>query len=234
MGIKFTEQELEEMLRKNKGLKVASVLGASMPKISIEKEVKKKKTEKISLLDNSDIKDKTKKTTQSDVKSVNELNKICQFSYSFDENHFSFVIFGARLLSVNQLFAILQYRKYEVFKYKKVWHEIVNKIIDQARLEAKQKNLKFPFFDEKVELTLFRQAPKLVDEDAMTTMYKFIIDAIKQDDKKKIIGLITEDNPKIVHKISCYSEKGDYAIGFKVEKIKDKKRDLSLKDLLIP
>lgn len=231
MGIKFTEKELEEMLKKNKGLKVASVIGSALPKITIEKNTNKET--KISLKDLSLKNDSIKKTTQSDVKSINTLNNSSSFSYSFSENHFSFVVFGARLLSVNQLFAILQYKKYEIFKYKKTWHIIVNKIVEQARKEAKDNSLIFPFFDEKVELTLFRQAPKLVDEDAMTTMYKFIIDGIKEDNKKNVIGLISEDNPKIVHKISCYSEKGDYAVGFKVEKIKDKKRDLSLKDLLI-
>ncbi len=232
MGIKFTEAQLEEMLKKNKGLKIASVVGAAMPKIVIEKENKPKQT-KISLKEDSLKKENPTKATQSDVKSINDLNKSCNFSYTFSENHFSFVIFGARLLSVNQLFAILQYRKYEIFKYKKVWHEIVNKIIEQGRNEALEKNIPFPFFDEQVEITLFRQAPKLVDEDAMTTMYKFIIDGIKEDTKKNNKGLITEDNPKIVHKISCYSEQGEYAIGFKVERIKDRKRDLSLKDLLL-
>ena len=31
-------------------------------------------------------------------------------------------------------------------------------------------------FEDSVEITLFRQAKKLVDEDAMTTMFKYIID----------------------------------------------------------
>ncbi len=65
----------------------------------------------------------------------------------------------------------------------------------------------------------------------MPTMYKFIIDAIKlNNDNTNFVSLIKEDNPKIVHKISCYSEKGEYAIGFKVEKIHQLKKPVKLTD----
>lgn len=232
MSIKYTEDELNFILNKNKKLKIASVIGKPLEKIKIEKEEAKKiieknteKKEKVSILDEK----KEVKVLQSDIKSVNKNNLEAKYSFDFSENHFSFVIFGARLLSVNQIFALLQYKKYEIFKYKKNWHKKIQQILIDAN-----KNGNLPFFDDKVKITLFRQAPKLVDEDAMPTMYKFIIDAIKtNNDDENSVSLIKEDNPKIVHEISCYSEKGEYAIGFKVEKIQQLKKPVSLTDFLI-
>lgn len=246
MGIKFTEEQLREMLKNNPALKVASSIGGDKPleniippqKISVKKE-KKTKIEKISLqlnsldINESSDKSKTKKSSGGiKVSDINKLNKEAIISYSSSEEHFSILFIGAKLLSVNQIFAILQYRKYEIFNYKKLWHELIKKALEEASLELKSQKKDLPFFDDSVEITLFRQATRLVDEDAMSTMFKFIIDGLKRDGEKNPLGILAEDNPKIVHRIVCYSEKGDPAIGIKVKRIVEKKKKFSAKDIL--
>lgn len=155
--------------------------------------------------------EKVKKAKGIDVKTIiNEINE-CKVLSSHSETHFSLLFDGARLLSVNQIFAILQYRKYEIFGYKKAWQKIIKDEI------SKLKDL--PYFTDSVELTLFRQSPRLVDEDALGVMFKFIIDALKTDKKDNFKGIIAEDNPKIVQSIKLEQEKGPNFIGIKIKDI---------------
>lgn len=252
MGLNFTEDQLREMLQKNSKIKVASVFGGKFetPSSSLKKntvneldnkievkEKKKIKTKKISLLEDQTEEDneepKSKKATGVKVADINKLNKNAVPSNSVSEEHVSLLFTGAKLLSVNQIFAILQYRKYEIFSYKKIWHEIMKNNLDILAYDLKNQGKKLPYFDSSVELTLFRQASRLVDEDAMSTMFKYIIDGLKRDPVNNPNGILAEDNPKIVHRIVCYSEKGEPAVGIKIKKLKEKKKEFSSKDILI-
>jgi hypothetical protein len=252
MGLKYTEEQFNEMLQKNKKLKVSGVLGGSLniPESSLSskkesdnkiqvKEPKKTKikTQKISLLDDlngEEIQEEAKTKAQGiKVADLNKLNKHAIPTVTSSEDHVSLLLTGAKLLSVNQIFAILQYRKYEIFAYKKIWHEIIKNNLDVLAYDLKAQGKKLPYFDSSVELTLFRQASRLVDEDAMSTMFKYIIDGLKRDPKKNPNGILAEDNPKIVHRIVCYSEKGEPAVGIKVKKIEEKKKEFSAQDILL-
>jgi len=242
--IQYTQKQLNDILNRNSKLKITaanSTNGDGNKKTILLNEQKKPHKIKLGnildpclptkndinfIIDNNKQPQVCKKILQSNIDMLNLNNLHAKYRYSFDESHFSFVIFGARLLSVNQIFALLQYRKYELFKYKKIWHKKIQEILADAQTI---KNI--PFFEDMVKITLFRQAPKLVDEDAMTTMYKFIIDAVKLNKNNNLsLSLIKEDNPKIVHEIACYSNKGDYAVGFKVEKITELKKPINLTD----
>lgn len=252
MGLKYTEEQFKEMLQKNKKLKVSGVLGGVLnipeeslsSKKELENKIKvketnknKEKTKKISLFDdlsNDDIQEEAKaKATGVKVSDLNKLNKHAISTTTSSDEHVSFLFMGAKLLSVNQIFAILQYRKYEIFTYKKIWHEIIKNNLDLLAYDLKAQGKKLPYFDSSVELTLFRQASRLVDEDAMSTMFKYIIDGLKRDPKKNPNGILAEDNPKIVHRIVCYSEKGEPAVGIKVKKIEEKKKQFSAQDILL-
>lgn len=160
---------------------------------------------------NTEEESKSKKQQGIDVKTIIQEINDCKVTCEYSEDHFSLLFDGARLLSVNQIFAILQYRKYEIFGYKKAWQKVIK---DEL---SKLKNL--PYFTNSVELTLFRQSPRLVDEDALSVMFKFIIDALKTDKKKSFQGIIAEDNPKIVQKIKLEQEKGPNFVGIKIKDI---------------
>ncbi len=249
MGLKLTEEQLKQMPNKNSKLKVSSIVGGDSllkekkqnkieSKVNIkDKKEKKIKTTKISLSEeNKDLieEDITEKKKNSGVK-VSDINKINRNSFcesTASEDHLSLLFTGAKLLSVNQIFAILQYRKYEIFTYKKVWHELVRNKLDELYFELRMQGKSLPYFDSSVEITLFRQASRLVDEDAMSTMFKYIIDGLKKDIKNNPNGILAEDNPKIVHRIVCYSEKGEPIIGIKVKKIEEMKQEFSAKDIL--
>lgn len=222
MGLKLTEHELSNLLQKNSKLKVAK-----------ETKSTTKKNNKISLENNElETEEKQKKAQGVKTSELNKINRQSKVQFSCSEDHVSILFEGAKLLSVNQIFAILQYRKYEIFTYKKVWHDLIKKVLDENSLLLRQEQQKLPYFDEAVEITLFRQASRLVDEDAMSTMFKYIIDGLKRDDLDNPNGILSEDNPKIVHRIVCYSEKGPPFVGIKIQKIKEKKASFSPNDIL--
>ncbi|NCQ52309.1 hypothetical protein GW796_10590 [archaeon] len=245
MGLNYTEEQLKEMLKKNSNLKISSVIGGDKPlsdsiltlnqmdKIKVKETNKLKKYNKIQLSDNiENIENKKPKAVGVNVTDINKLNKSAIPSSSVSDIHLSLLFTGAKLLSVNQIFAILQYRKYEIFTYKKIWHDIIKQNLDAQYYDLKALGRNLPYFDDSVEITLFRQASRLVDEDAMSTMFKYIIDGLKRDPIKNPHGILAEDNPKIVHRIVCYSEKGEPAVGIKVKKLDEKKRTFSAQDIL--
>jgi hypothetical protein len=186
---------------------------------------------KISLTNEKPIKTKTPNINTND---IIKSNKSAIIQTTVSDTHFSIIFDGAKLLSINQIFAILQYRKYEMFAYKKSWHEIIQNILFEKHTELTKQGLSLPYFNDSVELTIFRQAPRLVDEDALTTMFKYIIDALKLDKNKNPYGILADDNPKIVHKIESYSEKGPYCLGIKIKLIEcEKKQNYTLNQILI-
>lgn len=201
--INYTNQELNNLLKKN-------------PKLKISKSINLE--DKICLSDkiNIGVIKPAKKTSGSiTVSELNKINRECLYEISISENHFSILFSKARLLSINEILAKLQLekRKFEVFSYKKNWHNRISKIL----YEQKILNKDMPFFDCPVEITVFRQAPRLVDKDAVSIMFKFIIDALKRN-KDNPYGIISEDNPQIVHSIVAQSEKGEHYVGIRVKK----------------
>lgn len=201
-----------------------------------EKEFEKarKKSEKISLSEifsspPVDSPSTKKKPTGIDVKKAIARNEASIVSYSHSDNHLAVLFDGAGLLSVNQIFAILEFRKYEIFKYKKSWHWLVKKALDS--ISAEKGGNMIPF-DGSVDLILYVRAPRLVDEDAMTTMFKYVIDGMKVDKEKNPNGILLDDNQNFVHKIECHSEKGSHAIGIRINRSVKKKPRFSVQDLL--
>lgn len=213
-GIKFTEQELDTLLKKGK-----ISLSESSPTNKVKLNNDKVKLTKISLT--SGVTNLT--TTKKSSASVN-INKIIQntknsiIRYSISNEHISIVFEGAILLSINQIFSFLQREKQQLFFfiYKKTWH---NKVEEALKLiKSEQKYL--PFFEKDVEITLFRQAPREIDKDAITTMFKFIIDGLKRTSDSPL-GVLVDDNPQVVHTIKFHNEKGSHLVGIKLKLIKN-------------
>jgi hypothetical protein len=235
-GLHYSEEELRTMLAKNANIKVHSTIGAKTPisKISPSKpnEVEivkinlggkdKNKNSKITLSDSAT----KKKRKPTNIYGLTKENKEALVQTSVSDVHLSMGFEGSKLLSINQIFALLQNPKlkFSFFVYKKAWHDIIKDVLTGMYIELRNKGQELPFFNDSVELIVFRQAPKLVDEDALTTMFKFIIDALKRT-KDNPYGILADDNPKIVHKISCYSEKGPHCVGIKVRLLEGSKKD---------
>lgn len=215
MSLKITEKELSKLVDSGK------------VKISLSSE--KNKPNKISLSDNSNDIKKSKSSSSVNINKVMESTKLAEIKYSISETHLSLVFIGATLLSVNQIFAFLQREKqqYLFFMYKKIWH---NKIYE-ALIKIKSEEKFLPFFEKDVELTLLRQAPREIDMDAITTMFKFIIDGLKKT-KDNPIGILAEDNPKVVHSIKFHNEKGDNVVGIKLKLVKNEKETITYADIL--
>lgn len=230
MSIKLTEQQLTNLLDKNPNLKVSDA--NPIKKLSLDNlTISENKPSKV-VLDFGEPPKKKKTRKPTDVNDINIMNVESDYEFSYSENHFSILFHNAKLLSVNQIFAILQSGKYKIFSYKKKWHNIIKKILHEAMIDAKNKGVQVPFFTENAEITLFRQAKRLVDEDAMTTMFKYILDALKKDEEDNPYGILADDNPKIIHKIVCYSTKGDPKVGIRIKLCEDRKNDFIAEDIL--
>lgn len=213
-SVNYTEKELSSLLKKNPKLKISSGDKNLDSKISIDKN-KSAKTIKIKF-DNNPV---VKKSGGLKTSELIKINNTATYEFTYSENHVSFLFKGARLLTINQIFAMLQMskKKFEVFNYKKSWHKIITNILNEKNLFHKD----IPFFNDSVEVTLFRQAPRLVDEDALNTMFKYIIDGLKRNNIDNPYGIIAEDNPKIVHRIVSQSEKGEHYVGIKIKRIEN-------------
>lgn len=117
---------------------------------------------------------------------------------------------GARLLTVNELFSIYQYRKYETYAYKKAWKNLVeNALLSLPRGQSR------PKFDGPTRLWLYRRGTRLVDLDALPTMFKYAVDALRTH------GVIPDDNPEIIVDVRFLQEKGKPTVAIRLERLHD-------------
>lgn len=159
--------------------------------------------------DNSNLAPKNKGVDFKKVeKSIKECFAHVKIVDTSKEKSLSIILEGVRLVSLNEIFATLQIRKYEIFKYKKLWHNTITSII-------KNYEGKFPVFkNEKIKITYFRQSPRFLDHDSLIPSFKFFLDAIVEN------GIIDDDNPNIVEDMKPIQQKGqELLLGLKIEKI---------------
>lgn len=197
---RFTEEDLSNILKNNTSLKI--------------KEDKRKKTLSLlnSLKDNNENKlniEKKKKGTDVNIIISSLKNSSITTLTSNEKGSEKICIWfsGARVLTLNQIFAILEKRPYEVFKYKKVWQECINNAIMTIPLDQR------PYFNKTTRLTLFRRGTRLIDMDGFPTAFKYCIDALRYS------GILSEDNPNIISEIIPIQQKGATSIGIMLESI---------------
>lgn len=136
----------------------------------------------------------------------------CSIEAEASPRHVTLLFTGARLFTLNEIYAILQYRKYIVFAYKRQWHALVQRGL---RLLGANK----PHFSGPCKVTLFRQGAKPVDRDSVMVMFKYIIDALKDDEKKGIAGIFPDDNPDVVFDDEKIQTHGEPMVGIRVDLI---------------
>ncbi len=116
---------------------------------------------------------------------------------------------GGRILTYSELYSILQYRKYEAFRYKKICRGVIQRALNTPNTETK------PFFDGPTRLTLLRIGAKEMDLDALPIVFKYFLDCFKSE------GIIADDNPNIIVDIRLIQGKGEPRLGMKLERIQD-------------
>ncbi len=233
-GARFSQDELNTILTKNKHVQI-NKQKIEKTRITTEKthksdELKEFLNQKIQpeakvKIEKQKIEKEKKKNPASTTDQINKINKEAITQIKYDDSYIGILFEGARLFSMNQLFNIMQYKPYEMFKYKKIWHEKIQQLL------ALQQNL--PFFQAPVEITIFRQAPKLVDEDAQGTMFKYIIDALKKEHKAGYLGVLSDDDTHIVKRIILEQTKGKYFVGIKIQDISETYQEIEYQPNMI-
>lgn len=127
---------------------------------------------------------------------------------------------GARVLTYNEMFSILQYRKFEAFRYKKLCRELIRRAIKNTTSTTES-----PFFNGPTRLTLLRVGTREMDRDALPVVFKYFLDTLKREKKHKEgeenPNIIDDDNPNIIVDIVTLQDKGEPRLAMMLEKIPD-------------
>jgi hypothetical protein len=125
---------------------------------------------------------------------------------SSGDNFFALRLDGARVLTVNEMFSILQYRKHEIFGFKKLCQRKIADAVAIARLQGGLPALHGP-----VRLWLYRRGQKRVDKVDMTTIFKYLIDACVRE------GIVTDDRDEVICDVRMQQENGEPALALRFE-----------------
>lgn len=226
-ALHFSETEYEQLLHRMKHQKeqcissdVATIVdekskGKSLApshssSINTQIEASDPDATKASLL--IDVERKTKKRLG--VKEDPILTSILQtpFFTEYSPKHLTLYFPSLRLFSLNELFALLQYRKYIVFKYKKSIHDLVHKALGSIPKEHR------PFFSQPCHITLYRSGAKRIDRDNFESMFKALIDGLKKT-PKNTYGVIADDNPDILFSDTKIQSIGEPSIAIRIDVI---------------
>lgn len=132
-----------------------------------------------------------------------------------EEKSLSILMKDIRLVSLNEIYATLQTRPYEIFKYKKACHNFIKTIFENYEKERNEKIVSFKH--EKVKITYFRQSSRFFDHDSLIPSFKYFLDAIVE------YGVMSDDDPNVIIDIKPIQKlKGkneDKILGIRIEKV---------------
>lgn len=203
----LTEDDLANMLQKNKHLKIHEP-----NKIQINKT-----SHRGSKKDSIDIQSKKrvrKNVENVDFDAVYESIDLSQYIYQYNDNSLLIVFYGCRVLSLNQMMSYLQVKPvpFHMMKYKSLWHSKMKTVIEDIVINSLTNNMPLPNFSDPnktVKLEIFRQASKTLDEDSIASSFKYIIDALRE--KHNVLGkdyqIIPDDNQQYISTIIPYQNK---------------------------
>ena len=120
---------------------------------------------------------------------------------------------GGRLLSYNELYSILQFRKYEAFRYKKICQKAVKRALDNP--DQDPHGPARPFFNGPTRLTLLRIGAKALDREALPVIFKYFTDTLKS------AGVIEDDNPDIIVDIQTLQDTGTERLAMRLDRIEN-------------
>lgn len=195
---------------------------------------------------NSFLKSEEVKTNKTKTKSNifrDTLNSITTSTIEFEYNEDELLIIfkDARILSLNKMMELLQKntnRPYEMMAYKKAWHTKMSIVLKSIINDSIINDKKLPNFNTEtwsLRLYLYREAQRLLDEDAMSASFKYIIDSLSDsiviDDKN--YKFIEDDNQNVISEILPFQVKSkQYNLAIKIVKIEKKPSINSLDEFL--
>lgn len=119
--------------------------------------------------------------------------------------YIEFTFDGARLLSLNDLYALSHFQR---VGYRKAWHEVMH----NAVLEITGGPVHLHQF-KKFHIQAHRSSVQYCDLDALSSYFKYAIDGLRY------AGVIIDDNPSHMVSIASTQEKGPYLVRIRVETV---------------
>lgn len=214
MAVKIkNEADYQQLLNNLASKKPAPELLGESGQLPQKAPKKQKKTDLVLNKDDMEVISPSKRLGVKETPIISSL-RTCSIDAECSETHVTLAFKGARMFTLNEILAILQYRSYIIFSYKKQWQTLVH---NGLRILGNKK----PHFDGPCKITLFRQAKKKVDRDSLMVMFKYIIDALKDEPKTGLAGIFPDDNPDIVYSDEKIQriDKNVPIIGIKIERI---------------
>ena len=104
-----------------------------------------------------------------------------------------------RLPTLNEILSGLQYRKFEIWNYKKTVKEVMADILTQLKEKVNKEYL----FENGVDLYIYRRGKKIIDNDSLPACFKYFIDSFTLN------NIIKDDSPDYIKNIKCFQEKGE-------------------------
>lgn len=190
-SLRFSEKELGQLLQDNKNIKCnitdLTLMTESTPVLS-----KKNKKAKLSVHSSEE---KPIKERNTDIDSYLSKIKSCT-TFVLDSADVLYLEFnGLKLMPFNQLAQVIQYRPHTLYQYKKALKQLIHIMCIEHQIKFKVTE------NESIQLLLFREAERLIDNDTMSISFKYIIDNLRYE------NIITEDNPTIIKDIQCFQNK---------------------------
>ena len=185
-SLRFSEKELSQLLQ-NQNIKCSD---SSLKMIDLSQET-------VTPIVNAENKSK-KKTTHSDNNDIKTyLTKIATCSYSIEETKDSLYLEfdGLKLMPFNQLAQAIQYRPHMLYQYKKALKSLFHCVCVEKKIQFIVEK------DESIQLLLYREAERLIDNDTMSISFKYLIDNLRYE------NIISEDNPTVIKDIQCFQNK---------------------------
>lgn len=117
-----------------------------------------------------------------------------------------------RLPTLNEILSGLQYRKFEIWNYKKTVKEVMADILTQLKEKVNKEYL----FENGVDLYIYRRGKKIIDNDSLPACFKYFIDSFTLN------NIIKDDSPDYIKNIKCFQEKGEPKFILKLKETKYK------------
>ena len=155
------------------------------------------------------------KSVNTHVKDVIDSIKYSTVLTSTSSEHLALVFDGARLLTLNEILALMPYQPYLVFNYKTAWK---NKI-DEALLLAKDAHkARMPEFSDSCLFIGFRRSTRLVDRDGLPACFKYILDDLRN---QFVLPerILKDDNPNLIVDTPCFQTQGPHMVGIRLERV---------------
>lgn len=132
------------------------------------------------------------------IEQIKAKNFYLEYTNNKDKKELILMFNNVRLLTLNELLSAIQYKKWDVFAYKKAIKETMTSVFKELKKKYKDEYLFEE--DEVVDLFIYRRGKKLIDNDSLPACFKYFIDSFSNN------KIIKDDNPHFIDSVKCYQE----------------------------